>query len=115
MLANPQQSNQVLQVLLVLLFWHSLVFQFQQFCFNNNIDCLFFSYFDKLITDTYGYVLRKDLIYPTTITHALTGQEYDLPDIREHKYFAGKLFHPNLAGHQQIAKILYDQYIQTYG
>ena len=91
------------------------VFQFQQFCFNNNIDCLFFSYFDKLITDTYGYVLRKDLIYPTTITHALTGQEYDLPDIREHKYFAGKLFHPNMAGHQQIAQILHDQYIQTYG
>jgi hypothetical protein len=90
------------------------VFQFQQFCFYNKIDCLFFSYFDKLVTDNYGYMIRKDLIYPTTITCALTGEEYDLPGIRENQYFAGKLFHPNALGHQRIAELLHEQYLQTY-
>jgi hypothetical protein len=90
------------------------VFQIQQFCFYNEIDCVFFSYFDKLITDTYGYMLRKDLIYPTTITRALTGEEYDLPGIRENEYFAGKLFHPNILGHRRIAELLIEFYDQKY-
>lgn len=90
------------------------IFQFQQFCFNNNIDCLFFSYFDKLVTDNYGYMLQHDLIYPETITHALTGKEYDLPDVRENQYFKGKLFHPNQLGHTKIAELLKEFYDQKY-
>jgi hypothetical protein len=88
------------------------VFAFQNYCAQNNIDVLFFSYFDLAQVDY--RVVDSRIIYPTTITKALTGQEYSLPDICQHPYFVGKLFHPNADGHKQIAQILYDQYVQTY-
>ena len=37
------------------------------------------------------------------------GSELDKP--QEHPCFAGKLFHPSEYGHEQIAKLLYDNYI----
>lgn len=88
------------------------VFLFQQYCKNNNIDVLFFSYFDTVKFDS--DIINNNLIYPTTITQALTGQEYELPAIRDNEYFQGKLFHPNIQGHERIAELLYEQYIQTY-
>jgi len=90
------------------------IFQFQQFCEYNEIDCVFFSYFDLPVFNNYGHMIVKDLIYPTTITQALTGQEYKLPEIRNNKYFEGKLFHPNLLGHTRIAELLRDFYDQKY-
>lgn len=88
------------------------VFAFQNYCRQHNIDVLFFSYFDQAQVD--HRVVDVKNIYPVTMTKAITGQEYRLPDIRQHPYFAGKLFHPNADGHKQIAQILYDQYVQTY-
>ena len=90
------------------------IFQFQQFCQYNEIDRIFFSYFDQLTPDNFGHVLYKDLIYPTTITQALAGQEYSIPTIRTNEYFTGKLFHPNVLGHKRIAEILKEFYDQKY-
>ena len=59
-------------------------------------------------------MIVNDLIYPTSITRALTGEEYSIPAIRENKYFAGKLFHPNINGHTRIAELLRDFYDQKY-
>lgn len=87
------------------------IFMFQQYCKQNNIDVVFFSYFDLPILDT---VVETDLVYPTTITHALTGQEYSIPKIRNNEYFEGKLFHPNINGHTQIAVLLKQFYDQKY-
>jgi hypothetical protein len=64
--------------------------------------------------NNYSHVIYKDLIYPTSITKALTGQEYELPAIRDNKYFTGKLFHPNIDGHTRIAKILKEFYDSNY-
>ena len=90
------------------------IFQFQQFCLYNEIDCLFFSYFDQPTFDTFGHMIIKDLVYPTTITLKLTGEEYAIPAVRNNKYFTGKLFHPNVFGHVRIAEILKDFYDQNY-
>jgi hypothetical protein len=90
------------------------IFTFQQTCGLNDIDCIFFSYFDMPEFNNYGYVIYKDLIYPTSITKALTGQEYELPAIRDNKYFTGKLFHPNIDGHTRIAEILKEFYDSNY-
>jgi hypothetical protein len=88
------------------------VFLFQQYCKNNGIDVLFFSYFDAIKFD--NRIVDTNLIYSTTMTQALTGQEYELPAVRDNKYFQGKLFHPNIQGHERIAELLYEQYVQTY-
>lgn len=90
------------------------IFQFQQFCNYNEIDCLFFSYFDLLDTSNYSHMLYLDTIYPTTITQALTGNEYELPAIRDNEYFKDKLFHPNLLGHTRIAELLKEFYDKEY-
>jgi hypothetical protein len=88
------------------------MFAFQNYCDQHNIDVLFFSYFDLVKVDA-NIVDIKNL-YPVTITNALTGSEYELPAIRNNQYFQGKLFHPNINGHQRIAELLYEQYVQTY-
>lgn len=84
------------------------LFLFDNYCKLNNIDVIYFSYFDALCTDL-------DInLYPTTITYALADQEYALPEIRNNKYFAGKLFHPNMLGHTRIAELLKNFYDQKY-
>jgi lysophospholipase L1-like esterase len=80
---------------------------FENYCKLNNIDVIFFSYFDYLYNSSLNY-------YPESLTKTLTGQEYSQPDIRNNKYFAGKLFHPNQLGHQRIAEILLNFYDKHY-
>jgi hypothetical protein len=80
------------------------IFAFQQYCNQHHIDVLFFSYFDLANIDT--NIVDVKTVYPRTITNALTGSEYELPAVRNHQYFAGKLFHPNIDGHQRIAELL---------
>jgi hypothetical protein len=87
---------------------------FQQFANYNEIDCVFFSYFDKPVFNNFGHMIVEDYIYPVTITHALTGTEYSIPEIRNNEYFSGKLFHPNINGHKQIALLLKDFYDSKY-
>lgn len=89
-----------------------IVFMFQQYCINHNINVVFFSYFDLPVLD--NNIIDADLVYPTTITYALAGQEYELPAIRNNKYFEGKLFHPNIKGHTRIAELLKEFYDQKY-
>lgn len=84
------------------------IFLFDNYCKLNNIDVIYFSYFDFLQPTVVCNM------YPMSITRALTGQEYTLPDIRAHEYFAGKLFHPNKEGHIRIAELLKEFYDQQY-
>ena len=86
------------------------MFTFQQYCLQNEIDYLFFRYFDTLLPMD---IIDQASLYPTTITYALTGSEYQIPDIRDNQYFAGKLFHPNIDGHTQIANLLYNHYVSS--
>lgn len=86
------------------------MFTFQQYCLQNNIDYLFFRYFDTLAPLA---IVDQTKLYPDTITYALTGAEYQLPDVRNNQYFAGKLFHPNISGHTQIAELLYKHYVSS--
>ncbi len=88
------------------------IFAFQQYCNQHNIDVLFFGYFDPVDVDT--QIVDVKNLYTKTITNALTGREYELPAIRDNEYFRGKLFHPNIQGHERIAELLYEQYVQTY-
>ena len=88
------------------------IFTFEQYCKHANIDVIFFSYFDFPAVDS--QLVETDVLYPVTITRALTGQEYELPGIRNNKYFAGKLFHPNILGHTRIAELLKEFYDQKY-
>ena len=88
------------------------IFTFEQYCKQENIDVIFFSYFDLPTVD--NQLVNTDVIYPMTITCALTGQEYELPSIRNNKYFEGKLFHPNMLGHTRIAELLKEFYDQKY-
>ena len=90
------------------------IFQFQQFCKYNEIDCLFFSYFDKLDVSQYTHMICNNELYPTTLTQALAGIEYAIPDIRDNEYFLGKLFHPNVQGHIRIAELLKEFYDQQF-
>jgi lysophospholipase L1-like esterase len=85
---------------------------FQNYCSRCNIDVIFFSYFDLCTFDS--ALVDTSLIYPTTLTYALTGQEYDIPKIRDNEYFQGKLFHPNKQGHTKIAELLKDFYDTNY-
>jgi hypothetical protein len=80
----------------------------QNYCKNQNIKCYFFSYFDKIDFTQFDYILDQSTIQTQTITEVLTGKLYT-QGVMDHPYFEGKLFHPNLNGHKQIAKILYDQ------
>lgn len=90
------------------------IFQIQQFAQYNEIDNIYFSYFDQLTTDTFGHILYKHNIYPVTIAQALTGSKYAIPAIRSNEYFEGKLFHPNILGHTRIAELLKEFYDQLY-
>jgi hypothetical protein len=87
------------------------IFLFQQYCYQHNIDVVFFSYFDKINFDK--ELVNTDIIYPTSITQALTGSEYS-QETMTHEYFLGKLFHPNIAGHAKIAELLKDYYDSNY-
>lgn len=89
-----------------------IIFMFEQYCTQHNIDVVFFSYFDFPTVDQ--SIVDTTLLYPITITRALTEQEYELPSIRNNKYFAGKLFHPNILGHIRIAELLEEFYVQHY-
>jgi hypothetical protein len=88
-----------------------VMFLFQNYCKLNDIDLIFFSYFDYLEPSD---IVDKTYLYPMSITKALTGSEYSLPDIRENEYFEGKLFHPNTKGHTKIAEIIYEFYTKHY-
>lgn len=83
------------------------IFTFENYCQLNNVDVIFFSYFDYP-------TIKNHLLYPMSITQALTGKEYSIPEIRDNEYFAGKLFHPNMRGHTRIAELLKDFYDQKY-
>lgn len=87
---------------------------FQNYCKLNDITVRFFSYFDSADLSSHSMVVDCDNIYPMTMTRALTGQEYVLPDTLSNQYFAGKLFHPNHLGHQRMADILYE-FLQATG
>lgn len=89
-----------------------VIFTFQHYCKVHNIDVIFFSYFDWLSLD--ANIVDTSIVYPTSITHALTGLEYSIPNIRDNVYFEGKLFHPNMLGHQKISEILYEFYTKKY-
>lgn len=83
------------------------IFTFEHYCKQHNIDVIFFSYFDY--PD-----IKNELLFPESITRALTGKEYKLPDIRDNQYFKNKLFHPNILGHKRIAELLKEFYDQKY-
>ena len=87
---------------------------FQNYAKLNNADCMFFSYFDYPDLYDYSNILDLTSIYPETITKALTGMEYTIPDIRTNKYFETRLWHPNSLGHQRIAEILRAFYESTH-
>jgi hypothetical protein len=86
------------------------LFLFQNYTTLNNIDSIYFSYFDYPDLTEYTNLINVKLVYPETITKSLTGAEYTLPAIRENIYFKNKLFHPNELGHEQIADILLNFY-----
>jgi hypothetical protein len=86
------------------------LFSFQNFAKLNNIDSIYFSYFDYPDLSNYQAIVTTNLFYPTTITKALTGTEYSVPEVRENQYFQNKLFHPNEQGHKKIAEILLEFY-----
>jgi hypothetical protein len=88
------------------------LFLFQEYCKNNNIDVLFFSYFDYLEPDS--KIIDTSTVYTGSLTNALTGTEYTIPGIRQNQYFQGQLFHPNIDGHEKIANILVDFYGKRY-
>ena len=79
---------------------------FQNFTKLNNINSIYFSYFDYPNLTDYRNIINCDLIYSETITKTLTGTEYVIPDIRDNIYFQNKLFHPNEQGHRAIANLL---------
>jgi len=83
------------------------IFTFQNYCARHNIVSRYFSYFDAIELGNYEHVIDMQTLWPESITHSLTGQDYELPDTMTHPYFQGKLFHPNIDGHQRIAEILY--------
>jgi hypothetical protein len=90
------------------------IFAFQNYCENNDIDCLFFSYFESVDLSKYIDIVSMRTVIRDTITYLLTGQEYRLPDITTNQFFLGKLFHPNQQGHIQIADILNALYTERY-
>lgn len=87
------------------------LFLFENYCKQNNIPYIFFSYFDYLAPLP---IVDKTKLYPTSITKALSGAEYSIPEIRNNEYFTGKLFHPNEQGHVKIAELLYEFYTKIY-
>ena len=86
-------------------------FAFANYCKLNQIDLMLFSYFDPAVFDE--ALVDKNLFYPLTMTEAMTGQPYNLSITMEHPCFEGKLFHPNVIGHQRMAEILHNHYVQT--
>lgn len=82
------------------------LFLFQNYTKLNNIDSIYFSYFDYPSLTEYKSIINNKLLYPETITQSLTGSEYSVPEIRNNVYFQNKLFHPNELGHEKIANIL---------
>jgi hypothetical protein len=86
------------------------LFSFQNFAKLNNIDSIYFSYFDYPDLTEYPHIIDINLLYPDSITKTLTGSEYSVPEVRKNVYFQNKLFHPNELGHQRIAEILLEFY-----
>ena len=87
------------------------VFAIQQYCRNNNIDCIFFSFWES--PDFMGYPIDTNYVCEKPMTEILAG----LPigeEILKHPYFVGNMFHPNLVGQIKMAEIIYDYYISTY-
>lgn len=84
------------------------LFAFQQYCKLNQITNRYFCYFDTVDLLDYANIVDIKSIYPTSITKALTGRDYEHQTTMKHECFEGKLFHPNLLGHQRIAQILYE-------
>lgn len=87
------------------------VFAIQNYCKNNNIDCIFFSFWEA--PDFLGYPVDTKYVCPTPMTELLTGMSMS-PELLEHEYFAGNMFHPNLAGQTQMSELIYDYYISAY-
>jgi len=85
---------------------------FQQYCKNNDINVIFFSYFDYLAADS--TLVDTSIIYPESLTKTLAGIEYSIPEIRHNQYFQDKLFHPNQSGHNRIAQTLLEFYDKCY-
>jgi hypothetical protein len=84
------------------------LFLFENYCKLNNIDVIYFSYFDYLEPNI------SVNLYPQSITKVLVGHEYSPSMIKNSEYFEGKLFHPNIKGHIRIAEILKEYYDQNY-
>lgn len=84
------------------------IFIFQNYCALHDINSRYFSYFDAIDIKGYEHVIDTQTLCSESITHMMTGQDYVLPDTMSHPYFQGKLFHPNMDGHQRIAEILHE-------
>jgi hypothetical protein len=90
------------------------VFSFQEYCKNNNIDCVFFSYWDAANLEGYSDVIDTTKVYPGTLVSEMTGIDFYDPKLLSHPYFVGNAHHPNLAGQTRMTEIIYDYYISTY-
>jgi hypothetical protein len=82
------------------------IFQFQQYCQTRDITVYFFSYFDRLDLSEYEYLINMEQVHPTTITQSIANMDFSHQEIMQHPCFEGKLFHPNIYGHTQIANLL---------
>lgn len=87
------------------------VFAIQQYCKNNDIDCIFFSFWES--PDFLGYPIDTKYVCKTPMTELLTNMPI-CDEIQKHPYFVGNMFHPNLAGQTKMSELIYDYYISTY-
>lgn len=87
------------------------IFAIQNYCKNNHIDCIFFSFWET--PDMSGYPIDTNYVCPTPMTELLTGMSMG-PELLNHEYFVGNMFHPNLAGQTKMSELIYDYYISTY-
>lgn len=85
-----------------------VIFTFQQYCALESVTQRYFSYFDAIDVSEYMSMLDTKVIYPESMTRSITGADYDISKTMQHPCFAGKLFHPNIVGHQRMAQLLYE-------